>query len=72
MTRFQWFEEGKAQEPLDLGILGSDMFAKYIRYKVYLDFISTGIDKATAIEFTAERNKCDRSTIYRDISFFAS
>lgn len=72
MTRFEWFESGHAQCPLNLGILGADMFMKYIRYKVYLDFLSSGIDKQTAIEFTAERNKCNRSTVYRDIEFFAS
>ena len=71
MTRFEWFDNGFAQVPLNLGILDADVFMKFIRYKVYLDFLDAGVDRKTAIELTAERNECDRSTIYRDLKWFS-
>jgi len=71
MTRFEWFDNGYAQLPLSLGILSADVFMKFIRYKIYLDFVGAGVEHKTAIELTAERNKCDRSTIYRDLQWFS-
>lgn len=71
MTRYEWFENGYGLEAVTLGIVGAGVFMKYIRYKIFLEFTSAGVDKITAIELTAERNKCDRSTIYRDIEWFA-
>ena len=72
MTRFQWFESGYGIEAVNLGIIGAGVFMKYIRYKIYLEFREAGVDKITSIELTAERNRCDRSTIYRDIEWFAT
>jgi len=72
MTRFQFFESGYGLIGVEMGIISPSVYMKYIRYRVFLDFMHTNIDKMTAIEFTAERNKCDRSTIYRDIEFFAT
>lgn len=72
MTRFEWFEAGHGLEGVELGIVRPDIFMKYIRYKVYLDFKAQGLDNSVAIALTAERNKCEITSIYRAITFFAS
>jgi len=71
MSRFDWFESGAGIAGVELGIVRPDIYMKYIRFKVYLDFLERH-DKKMAIELTAERNKCEITTIYRAIDFFAS
>ena len=70
-TRFEWFEQGHALEAVGLGIIDPAVFAKYIRYKVYLDLVSQGNTKPEAINLTADRNRCSAVTVYRDIQFFS-
>lgn len=71
MTRFEWFESGVGIEGVNMGIVRPDVYMKYIRYKVYLDFLSRH-EKKIAIELSAERNRCEITTIYRAIEFFAN
>ena len=69
MTRFEWFEQGYGQQAYHMGIIRADVFMKFIRYKVYLDFLDQGNSISTAIELAAERNHCDRATMYRSIKY---
>lgn len=69
-TRFEWFERGHGSEAVQLGIINPGIFARYIRYKVYLDLIAQGISHNESINLTADRNRCSYTTVWRDIQFF--
>lgn len=71
MTRIEWFEAGHGASGVELGIVSEAAFARYVRFKVFLDQMSQCEDKATAITYAAERCCCEESTIYRAIQFFA-
>ena len=70
MTRFEFFEDGHARVGMELGVVSVHDFTKFIRYKVYLDFISGGAKKTDAVEFTAERCRCCVATVYNSINYF--
>lgn len=70
MTRYQWFEEGHGQRALNLGILSTSMFSKYIQYKVYLEHRAAGRGHIEAIEMAAEAMKCGPTTIWKAVYFF--
>ncbi len=69
-SRLEWFDSGDGNEALDLGIIGTDMFMKYIRYRIYLEELPRQKSRRQAILKAAERNKCDESTIREAIDFF--
>jgi len=71
MTRLEWLESDQARIGIELGIVRPDIFAKYIRYSIYIDNIRKGYDKGTAVELTCEECRCDRATIYRALEFFS-
>ena len=72
MDRFEYFDKGFARVGMDLGVVSIDDFTKFIRYKVYLDFISEGHSKTTAVILTVDRCQCCRATVYNSIKFFVS
>lgn len=69
MTRLEWLDSDQARIGIELGIVRPDIYAKYIRYSVFVEH-SKKHDKSTAIELTCEECKCDRATIYRALEFF--
>lgn len=72
MTRFEYFEGGFARVGMELGVVSVYDFTKFIRYKVYLDFINDGIPSTDAVIHTGERCRCSRATVYNSIKFFKS
>lgn len=70
MTRFEWFEKGYGQLALDLGIISSSMFMKFIHYKVYLDYRAENMMHISAIELVAEDFNCSVSNVWKSVSFF--
>jgi len=71
MNRLEWLESDAARIGMELGIVRPDIFAKYIRYSIYIEY-SKKHDKATAIQLTADHCKCEQTTIYRAIEFFCN
>lgn len=71
MTRLEFFDNGWAAIGVQISVISPDTFAKYIRYKVFLDLCNDN-QKTTAITLAAERNKCSEVSIYRAITFFES
>lgn len=69
--RIEFFEKGFAQWGLEVGVISTSMFAKFIHWKVYRDFISDGHDKSTAIQLTADRTKASFSTVWRSVQYFS-
>lgn len=70
MTRFEWFEHGYGQQALNLGIISTSMFARYIQFKVYSSYRDAGSAHIEAIEKTAEEVKCSVSTVWKAVYFF--
>lgn len=70
--RLEFFESGKAQEGLDLGIVSVGVFAMFVRYKAYMVHIDAGKSKKEARECTAEEFCCDPSLIFKSVRFFKS
>jgi len=70
LDRFRYFDEGYARIGMELGVVSVDDFTKFIRYKVYLDFLSEGQTKTTAVILTGERCRCCRATVYNSIKYF--
>jgi len=69
MTRFDWFRCCGA-EGVELGGVHEKVYARFIRYSVYLDFKAQGHNNSTSITLAADRIGCDDRTIYRAIEFF--
>ncbi len=72
MTRLEWYQLESTRIGLELGTVKITDFAKYIRYSIFQDYLAKGYDKATAIVLTSEEAKCDTTTVYRAIEFFAT
>lgn len=70
MTRLEWMESDEAKQGMELGIVRPDIFAKYIRYSIFVEHLKTH-DKATAIQLTADECHCHCDTIYKSLEFFA-
>ena len=70
MTRFEWMRDCGLCG-VQLGMIGADVYSKYIRYIIYLEYIKAGKEHTTAITLTAERTRVTESTIYRALEFFA-
>jgi len=68
-TRLEWLSSDQARIGIELGIVRPDIYAKYIRYSIFCDFMKRN-DKATAIQLAADHCRCDGLTIYRAIWFF--
>jgi len=71
MTRLEWCKSEYANEGLRLGTVSTDVIAKYIRYSIFVDYISKGYNKGTAIQLTADECKCHTDTIYKALEFFS-
>jgi len=72
MNRFEYFDKGFARVGMELGVVSINDFTKFVRYKVYLDFIAEGQTKTTAVILTCDRCRCSRATVYLSIGFFKS
>lgn len=70
MTRFEYFENGYARVGMQLGVVSMDDLMKFVRYKVYSEYINQGKLKMDAIQLTCERMKCEKDTVYRAINYF--
>lgn len=70
MTRLEWLSSDQARIGIELGIVRPDIYAKYIRYSIYQDYLKRGHEKGTAIELSCEECRCDRATMFRSLSFF--
>jgi len=70
MTRYEYFNNGFARIGMELGFISVSDFSKFIRYQVYLDFRAQGHPSTDAVIHTAERCRCDRSTVYLAIKLF--
>lgn len=70
MTRLEWMSSDEARKGMELGIVRPDIFAKYIRYSIFVEY-SKAHDKATAIQLTADECHCHCDTIYKALEFFA-
>lgn len=71
-SRLEFFEKGYAQWGLEVGVISTSTFAKFIHWKVFQDFISHGHDKSTAIQMTADRTRASFSTVWRSVQYFSS
>jgi hypothetical protein len=69
VTRLEWLDSDFARVGIELGIVRPDIFAKYIRYSIFIEY-SKKHDKATAIQLAADECRCEQTTIYRAIEFF--
>lgn len=70
MTRLEWFDNGNGLVALELGIISSSMYFKYVTYKVYLDKRAEGMPHMEAIEVTADQTKNSISNTWKAVSFF--
>jgi len=70
MTRLEWLDSDFARVGIELGIVRPDIFAKYIRYSIFIDYSKTH-DKATAIQLTADECRCHIDTIYDTLKWFS-
>jgi len=70
MTRFEWFEQGHAQEAMNLGIISPSVFYRFIQYKVFLELSERGYTQKEAIEEMCDKFKISYTTAWRAISFF--
>lgn len=70
ITRLEFFEQGFARLGLEVGVVSTSAFARFIHYTVYRDFIAEGHDKSTAIQLTADRTRASFSTVYRSVQYF--
>jgi len=70
VNRLEWLDSDFARQGIELGIVRPDIFAKYIRYSIFIEY-SKKHDKATAIQLTADECKCHSDTIYLAIKFFS-
>lgn len=72
MTRVEWFEKGFAHDALQLGIISTSVFQKFIKYKIYVELRSYGFGKMEAIREVSVRTKSSESACYKAISFFVN
>ena len=70
MTRFDWFEQGNAQEAFRLGIISASLFRRYIAFKYYLDFRADGLGKMESVVAVAEELKTSENWAFKAVSFF--
>lgn len=70
MTRLEWLDSDQARIGIELGIVRPDIYAKYIRYSVFIEH-SKKHDKSTAIQLTADECHCHVDTIYKALEFFS-
>lgn len=70
--RLEYFESGKAQEGLELGIVSDGVFKMFIRYKVYKNYIDAGKNNKEARICAAEELNCDPSLVFKSVRFFKS
>lgn len=70
MTRFEWFEKGYGQQALNLGIISTAMFSKFVQYKMYIEHRTEGMGHIEAIEQTALDAKASVTTIWKAVYFF--
>lgn len=68
--RFEYFTQNGVKG-LELDIIPEGKFTLFIRYQVYLNFISEGNKKAESVKLTSEECNCDISGVYRAVQFFA-
>lgn len=68
--RLKFFESGQALDAVNLGIISTSVFMKYIHYQEYLAFRSEGYDTCTAMQLTADKMKCHFTTIWRSVKYF--
>jgi len=70
MTRFEYFLK-YGTEGLNLGIIPVDMFAKFIRYQVYLNYMKDGNKSSEAMKLASDECCCEITSIYKAKYFFA-
>lgn len=70
MTRFEWFEAGYGRIGVELGIVSTSVFAKYIHYKMYLNHRARGIPHMEAIYAAADEAKTSVTTVWKSFYFF--
>ena len=70
MTRFEYFQR-HGIEGLNLGIIPVDMFAKFIRYQLYLNYLKEGHKSSEAMKLTSEECRCEITGVYKAKYFFA-
>lgn len=70
VTRFQWFEDGHAQQAMDVGMISPSEFQRFIAFKIYIDLKKEGKNMRDASEIIAEQMKTSPSWVLKAIYFF--
>jgi hypothetical protein len=71
LSKYEFFELGFAQLALNLGLLSTSVFMRFVYYKeVKFQMEKNGHNKSTAVQIAADITKASLSTVWRSVRYF--